>query len=134
MSVSSQLRPRTTLHPVFHRLDPRARHLCILRRRTGTHTNRAYYLSFYHERYPTSDQRESPAIAIVNPIPRTPRQEVLRARRVHGGGDTVAGGGEGFVDRDVDAGEFRIGHAREMQEVERGVDDGDVEVYNAFYP
>ena len=38
----------------------------------------------------------------------------------------MAGGREGFVDGDVDAGQLGAGEAGEVLEVEGGVDDGDV--------
>ena len=38
----------------------------------------------------------------------------------------MAGGCEGFVDCDVDAGEFGAGETGEVLEVQGGVDDGDV--------
>ncbi len=38
----------------------------------------------------------------------------------------MARGREGFVLRDVDGCQLSAGHPLEMQEVERGVDDGDV--------
>ena len=38
----------------------------------------------------------------------------------------MAGGREGLVDGDVDGGELGAGQAREVLEIEGGVDDGDV--------
>jgi len=40
----------------------------------------------------------------------------------------VAGCCEGFVDGDLDGGEFCVGHAGEVEEVEGGIYEGDVEV------
>ena len=42
----------------------------------------------------------------------------------------MAGGGEGLVDGDLHGGEFGAGHAGEVQEVQGGVDEGDVEVWD----
>lgn len=46
----------------------------------------------------------------------TAGQEILAC--VCGCRCSVAGGGEGFVDGDLDAGEFCVGHAGEVEEVE----------------
>lgn len=40
----------------------------------------------------------------------------------------MAGSREGFVDGDLDGGQFGGGHAGEVEEVEAAVDEGDVEV------
>ena len=44
----------------------------------------------------------------------------------------MAGGCEGFVDADLDAGEFGCGHADEVEEVEGAVDEGDIEVWTSY--
>lgn len=62
----------------------------------------------------------------MNTISRTSRQEVLAliVRRGH----LVAGCGVGFVDGDLDRGEFGGRHAGEVEEVEGGIYEGYVEV------
>ena len=42
----------------------------------------------------------------------------------------MAGGGEGFVDGGLHRGQFGARHAGEVQEVQGGVDEGDVEVWD----
>lgn len=67
----------------------------------------------------------------MNPIRHAAGLEILRrrGRRVHGRWRAVARGREGFVDRNGDGGQLRRGHAREVEQVKGGVDEGDVEVW-----
>jgi len=123
-----QFRALPLLHKLRNRVNPRLRNLYILRRRARADPYRAHNLPVHHDRNPTADQHEPPTVRVVNAVRRSAGQEVLppvRARR-----RLVAGGREGFVDGDLDRGQLCGGHAREVQEVEGAVYEGDVEVWN----
>lgn len=115
----------------MYSLYTRSSHLCILPWSTGANTDSPYHLPLNLNRQSASNQREPPAIAVVYAVARPSRYEVLRLCCVCRGRHSVAGGCERFVYGDVDGGEFSVGHAGEVEEEERGVDESNVEIWTA---
>nr|POF04047.1 protein lunapark-b [Quercus suber] len=114
----------------LHRRHPGLGHLGILSRRARAHSDGTHHHSLHHNRHAAADQHEPATIRVMDPVRDAAGHEVLGHGRVGvgGGGDAVAGGGEGLVDRDRDGSQLGIGHAGEVQQVQGGVDEGDVEV------
>lgn len=130
----SELRALLPPHQRLDSLHTCRRDLAVLRRCARGDSNGTNHDSINLNRYATSNEGELPAIAVVNTICHSTGHEILT--RVAGGvycsGKAVAGSGEGLVDGDVDRGQFRVGHADEVHEVEGGVDEGDIEVLSWF--
>lgn len=98
-------------------------YLSILRRRSVRTSDRSNALSIYLDWNSSSHIHEFPSVTTVQAksCSTRPHHILVGARRI-----PVAGCSERFRLRDVDGRQLRAGHAREVQQVERCIYDGNV--------